>query len=160
MDIKIYDAEAVISKKGGGRKSGVRYANYTKAIAPHIEWLLEQIEKSADDAIRVKVADFAAATGFKMQKVVDGHAVSGPGLNPTSVTWGFKYSLFHSGIVFTVGKVEDGQPVMIMRRKAEGDELPASLKDKTDESVLEGTDETDKNDETDGIEDNEDSEQN
>lgn len=155
MDIKIYSAEDVVSKKGGGRKSGVRYANYTKAVGPHIEWLFEKIDASKDGAIRIKVADLAAATGFHMQKVVDGHAVSGPGLNPTSVTWGFKYSLFHKGIVLTTGKVEDGQPVMIMRRKSEGDELPKSLRDKTDESVLEGTDiDDDETEETENSEQN------
>lgn len=131
MDIRIINAEEVISRKGGGKKHGARYANYTKAVAPHIDWLKEQIGNSKDGAIRIKLADFASACGMKMKKVADGKVVEGtPGLDPTSVGWGFKYSLFHAGISYNMGKVEDGQPVMIMRLKVEGDELPKSLQDK------------------------------
>ena len=137
MEIPIYGAEAVISRKGGGKKHGARYANYTKAVEPHIEWIREQIEKSGDGAIRVKLSDFAAACGMKMKKVVDGKVVEGtPGLDPTSVGWGFKYALFHSGISYNMGKVEDGQPVMIMRNKVAGEELPKSLQDKTGTAVV------------------------
>src|SRR3972149_9993137 len=131
MDIRIIGAEEVISRKGGAKKSGARCGSYTKAVQPHIDWLKEQIEKSKDGAIRIKLSDFAAACGMKMQKVVDGKVVEGSvGLHPTSAGWGFKYSLFHAGITYNMGKVEDGQPVMIMRRKLEGDVLPASLQDK------------------------------
>ena len=135
MDIRIIGAEEVISKKGG-KKHGARYANYTKAIAPHLDWLKEQIAASKDGAIRIKLADFAAACGMKMKKVVEGKVVDGtPGLDPTSVGWGFKYSLYHAGISYNMGKVEDGQPVMIMREKVEGEELPKSLQDKTGAGV-------------------------
>jgi hypothetical protein len=131
MELKLFEAEDVVSRRHGGKKAGARYGNYSKAIQPHLEWLNEQIEKSADKTIRIKLADFAAATGFKMQKVVDGKVVeNSPGLNPTSLGWGYKYSLFHSGITYNMGKVEDGQPVMIMRKKVDGDVLPASLQDK------------------------------
>jgi hypothetical protein len=131
MELKLFEAEAVVSRKHGGKKSGARYGNYTKAIKPHLAWLNEQIDAAKDGTIRVKLADFAAATGFKMQKVVDGKVVENSGgLNPTSLGWGFKYSLFHSGITYNMGKVEDGQPVMIMRKKVDGDVLPASLQDK------------------------------
>ena len=132
MNLQLYEADEIISRKHGGKKSGARYGNYSKAVKAHLDWLFEQIDNSKDGAIRVKLADFAAATGFKMQKVVDGKVVDGtPGLNPTSLGWGFKYSLFHAGISYNMGKVEDGQPVMIMRRKMDGDILPASLQDKT-----------------------------
>lgn len=131
MKLQLYEADEVVSRKGRGKKSGARYANYSKAIGQHLDWLFEQIDGSKDGAIRVKLADFAAATGFKMQKVVEGKVVEGSnGLNPTSLGWGFKYALFHAGITYNMGKVEDGQPVMIMRRKLEGDVLPASLQDK------------------------------
>ena len=64
------------------------------------------------------------------------------GLNPTSLGWGFKYGLFHLGITYNMGKVEDGQPVMIMRRKMDGDILPASLQDKKVAEVVAETEET------------------
>jgi hypothetical protein len=131
MELQLYEAEDVVSRRHGGKKAGARYGNYSKAIQQHLDWLFEQIDKSPDKTIRIKLADFAAATGFKMQKVTEGKVVeNSPGLNPTSLGWGFKYSLFHSGITYNMGKVEDGQPVMIMRRKVEGDVLPASLQDK------------------------------
>lgn len=132
MNLQLYEADEIVSRKGGkGKKSGARYGNYSKAVKAHLDWLFEQIDNSKDGAIRIKLADFAAATGFKMQKVKEGKVVEGtPGLNPTSLGWGFKYSLFHLGITYNMGKVEDGQPVMIMRRKMDGDVLPASLQDK------------------------------
>ena len=147
MDIKIIDAGEIISRRGGGgRKSGARYGNYTKAIAPHLDWLKEQIAESDDGMIRIKLADFANECGMKMKKVVSGKAVDGTGLDPVSVGWGFKYALYHAGIVFTTGKVDDGQPVLIMRMKIEGDELPKSLQDKTEgegvDETGEGVDET------------------
>lgn len=135
MDIKIIPATEVLSRKGGGKKHGARYGNYTKAVAPHIEWLKEQIAESVasgDGAIRIKLADFAAECGMKMKKVIDGKTVEGtPGLDPTSVGWGFKYALFHAGIFASSGKIDDGQPVMILRAKTDADELPKSLQDKT-----------------------------
>jgi hypothetical protein len=148
MNLQLYEAGEVISRKGGGKKHGARYANYSKAIGAHLDWLFEQIDASKDKTIRIKLADFAGATGFKMQKVTDGKVVEGtPGLNPTSLGWGFKYSLYHAGITYNMGKVEDGQPVMIMRRKVEGDMLPASLQEKkgavaeTEETAAEGEEE-------------------
>jgi hypothetical protein len=131
MNLQLYEAEDVVSRRHGGKRTGARYANYSKAIAPHLDWLFGQIDAAKDHTIRIKLADFAAATGFKMQKVKDGKVIeNSPGLNPTSLGWGFKYSLFHAGITYNMGKVEDGQPVMIMRKKVEGDVLPASLQDK------------------------------
>ena len=131
MNLKLIEAGEVISRRHGGKKSGARYASYSKAIGPHLNWLNEQIEAAKDGIIRIKLADFAAATGFKMQKVTEGKVVEGSnGLNPTSLGWGFKYALYHAGITYNMGKVEDGQPVMIMRKKVEGDVLPASLQDK------------------------------
>jgi hypothetical protein len=132
MNIKLYEAEDVISKKGGGKKHGARYAGYTKAITEHLPWLFEKIAEDKDGIIRVKLADFAAACHMKMQKVTDGKVVEGSaGLNPTSLGWGFKYALFHAGIAYNMGKVDDGQQVMIMKKRVEGDVLPASLQEKT-----------------------------
>jgi hypothetical protein len=131
MELQLYEAEDVTSRRRGGKKTGTRYANYSRAIQQHLAWLNDQIDAAKDHTIRVKLDDFAKACGFKMQKVKDGKVVEGsPGLNPTSLGWGFKYALFHAGITYNMGKVEDGQPVMIMRKKVEGDELPTSLQDK------------------------------
>jgi len=131
MKLQLFEAEDVVSRKHGGKKSGARYGNYSRAIKEHLPWLFEKIDEAKDHTIRVKLSDFADATGFKMQKVVEGKAVDEPGkLNPTSLGWGFKYSLFHAGIMYNMGKVEDGQPVMIMRRKVDSDVLPVSLQDK------------------------------
>ena len=143
MKLQLYEADEIVSRRHGGKKSGARYGNYAKAIKQHLDWLFGEIDKSKDGAIRIKLADFAAATGFKMQKVTEGKVVEGSsGLNPTSLGWGFKYSLFHAGIMYNAGKVEDGQPVMIMRRKVEGDMLPASLQDKKTEAGGAGAEET------------------
>jgi len=129
MNIVLYEAEDVVSRKGGSRKSGARYAKYAKPVGEHLDWLFEQIDASKDKTIRIKLSEFAKECGFTIQKVVNGKAIPGPGLNPTSVTWAFKYVLFHAGIMTRAGKVGDGQPIMIMTRKTEDDTLPASLQD-------------------------------
>lgn len=128
MDIKIIGADEVISRKGGGKRHGAKYADYAAALKPHVEWLDDQIENSEDGAIRVKLADFAKACGKVMKKVVNGEVVpNAPGLDPTSLGWGFKYVLFHAGFGLTMGKIDDGQPVMVIRKKVDGEMLPASL---------------------------------
>ena len=133
MSLQLFEAGDVISRKGhGGKKTGARYPAYTKGVAKHLDWLKEQIAASKDVADRIKLSDFAKECGMTMKKVVDGAVVEGSaGLAPVSVGWGFKYALYHAGIVYNAGKVEDGQPVMIMRLKTEGDELPKSLQEKT-----------------------------
>jgi hypothetical protein len=150
MELKLFEAEDVVSRRHGGKKAGARYGNYSKAIQPHLNWLNEQIAGSKDGAIRIKLEDFAKATGFKMQKVKEGKVVEGSGgLNPTSLGWGFKYSLYHAGITYNMGKVEDGQPVMIMRKKVDGDVLPTSLQDKkVGGAVVETEEETGPEEET------------
>ncbi len=143
MDVEIYSAEDVIARRGkGGKRAGAKYADYAAAIKPHLEWLREQIEGSEDGMIRVKLADFAKACGKTMKKVVGGKVVDGSaGLDPTSLGWGFKYVLFHAGYFFTlgkVGKVGDEQPVMIIRKKNEGDMLPRSLAKYDEENTVTG----------------------
>ncbi len=129
MEIEILGAEDIVSKRGrGGKKSTTKYADYAAAIKPHRQWLIEQIEGAEDGTIRVKLADFAKACGKVMKKVVDGKTVDGsPGLDPTSLGWGFKYVLYHAGFFFTMGTTEDRQPVLILRKKIESDVLPTSL---------------------------------
>lgn len=148
MDIKLYEANDVVGRKGG-KKSGVRYAKYAKPVGEHLDWLFEQIDASKDKTIRIKLSEFAKECGFDIQKLKDGKAVPGPGLNPTSVAWGFKYVLFHAGIMTHAGKVGDGQPIMIMTRVVEGDALPASLQDDVEVSETSETDEIGETDETD-----------
>lgn len=129
MEIQVYDASEIIARRGkGGKKGGAKYADYAAAIKPHLTWLDEQIDGATDKTVRVKLADFAKACGKNMKKVTNGEVVPGAvGLDPTSLGWGFKYVLYHAGFAFNMGKVEDGQPVMIIRKKTEGDVLPASL---------------------------------
>ena len=132
MSLKLYDSADVISRKGGGgKKSGARYPAYTKGVTKVLDFLNGAIEESKDGYARVKLADLAAEAGMKMKTVVEGKAVdNAPGLHPTSVGWGFKYALFNAGIYATSAKVGDGQPILVMRKKQEGDELPKSLQDK------------------------------
>lgn len=136
MDIQMYESSDVTGKRSRGKSN--KYADYIAAVKPHIEWLTEQVEASKDGAIRVKLADFAKACGKVMKKVDNGKVVTtSPGMDPTSLGWGFKYTLFQYGFFLTTGKVENGQPVMIIRKKTEYDVLPKSLRPdvETDTSV-------------------------
>ena len=115
MDIKLFDASEMKTGRGGGKRgTGEKYAKYKTAIAPHVEFLKNAIEDSADGTIRVAVTDLAKSMGMT-------------GRHETSIYWGLKYVLFHEGIVVTTGQTKDGSPVLIMRNKVEGDVLPESL---------------------------------
>jgi hypothetical protein len=140
MDIQVYEATDVVARRGkGGKKGGAKYADYAAAVKQHLPWLDEEIEKSVDKTIRVKLADFSKACGKIMKQIVNGEVKPGAqGLDPTSLVWAYKYVLYHAGFFFTTGKVEDGQPVMIIRKIREGDVLPASLA-KYDAAVAAGT---------------------
>lgn len=115
MEIKLFEPEDMKTGRGGGKKGGgERYAKYKTAIAPHVEFLKEGISESKDGNVRVRVADLAKAMGMV-------------GKHETSIYWGLKYVLFGEGLVVTTGQTKDGEPVLIMREKVEGDVLPASL---------------------------------
>lgn len=113
MAIKIVPASEVRSGKGGGKR-GIRYAKYALALAPILDDLKEEIKKNK--TIRVMVADIAREMGKEYV-----------GLNPTSLHWGIKYSLFEEGIVVETGTHKTGEKVLVMRARTEGDILPASL---------------------------------
>ncbi len=115
MDIKLFEPEDMKTGRGGGKRGGgEKYAKYKVAIAPHIAFLKEGIAGSKDGQIRVKTADLSKAMGMA-------------GKHETSIYWGLKYTLFGEGIVVTTGQTKDGEPVLIMREKKEGETLPSSL---------------------------------
>ena len=115
MDIKLFEPEDMKTGRGGGKKgTGERYAKYKNAVAPHVAFLKEGIGMAKDGSIRVRVADMAKAMGMT-------------GKHDTSIYWGLKYTLFSEGLVVTTGQTKDNEPVLIVREKKEGDQLPASL---------------------------------
>lgn len=115
MDIKLFEPEDMKTGRGGGKKgTGEKYAKYRAAIAPHVAFLKQGIEESKDKQIRVAVDDLAKTMGMA-------------GKHETSIYWGLKYTLFAEGIVVTTGQTKDGDAVLIMRERKEGDILPASL---------------------------------
>lgn len=115
MDIKLFEPEDMKTGRGGGKKgTGERYSKYRNAVAPHVVFLKEKIAASKDESIRVRVTDIAKAMGMV-------------GKHETSIYWGLKYVLFGEDIVVTTGQTKDNEPVLVMRKKQEGDTLPASL---------------------------------
>ncbi len=115
MEITLFEPEDMKTGRGGGKKgSGERYLKYKNAIAPHVGFLKENIAGSKDGSIRVKVEDLAKTMGMS-------------GKHETSIYWGLKYVLFAEDIVVTTGQTKDNEPVLIMREKREGDQLPVSL---------------------------------
>jgi hypothetical protein len=115
MDIKLFEPEDMKTGRGGGKKgSGEKYSKYRSAIAPHVAFLRDGIEGSKDGNVRVKVEDLAKAMGMT-------------GKHETSIYWGLKYVLFGEGLVVTTGQTKANEPVLVIRKKKEGDKLPDSL---------------------------------
>ncbi len=115
IEIPLVDVEDVKTGRGGGKRgTGQKYAKYGAAAEPLVEFFRESIAGSADGVIRVKVDDIAKQMGMT-------------GKHETSIYWGLKFTLFQKGIVVTTGQTKNGEPVLIMREKKEGDALPASL---------------------------------
>lgn len=115
MDIKLFDADEMKTGKGGGKRgTGEKYSKYKNAIAPHLQFLKDEIEKKADGMIRVKVDDIAKAMGMPVK-------------HPTSIYWGLKFVLFNEGIVVTTGQTIHDEPALVMRKRLPGDTLPDSL---------------------------------
>jgi len=123
--IEFVAVEDVKSGRGsGGKGSGAKYAKYTDAMVPLVPHLKEQIAKAKDGVIRVKNKDIAKELGGSFVK-----------LNATSLYWGLKSSLFEQGIVVGTGTHRDGDKILTMREKVEGDVLPASLSKNKKEQV-------------------------
>ena len=115
ISIPLFEVEDMKTGRGGGKRgTGQKYAKYGAAVEPMIGFLEESIEKAKDGTIRVKVTDIAKQIGMT-------------GKHETSIYWGLKFSLFQKGFVVTTGQTLKGDPVLVIRRKKEGDVLPASL---------------------------------
>lgn len=115
MTIPLIAANEVITGRGRGRKeTGERYSKYKNAIAPHIEFLQDEVAKSNDGSIRVLVTDIAKTLNMT-------------GKHETSIYWGLKYVLFTEGLVVTTGQTKSNEAVLIIRERKEGDVLPTSL---------------------------------
>lgn len=113
MTIEILAAEDVKSGRTGTRTHGEKYSKYTVAIKPMVDRFKDEIAKSTDAKIRVRIGDLKQELGLTK--------------NETSVYWGLKYSLFKEGIVVETGTHKDGSKVLVMRTKTDTDMLPASL---------------------------------
>lgn len=115
INIPLFEVEDMKTGRGGGKRgTGQKYAKYGSAIEPTVPFLEESIDASKDGTIRVKVSDIAKQMGMT-------------GKHETSIYWGLKFTLFQKGLVVTTGQTKAGDPVLVIRRKKEGDALPASL---------------------------------
>jgi hypothetical protein len=130
MVIEFVSADEVRTGRGG-KGNGVKYKAYSEALAPLVSSLKEQIEKNKEGIIRIKNKDLAKEMGGTFAKK-----------NATSIYWGTKYSLFREGIVVSTGTHRDGDKILTMRMKVEGDVLPNSLekigKKSEDSSISKG----------------------
>lgn len=123
MTMELIGIDEVKAGRGTG-SNGEKYAKYAVAIAPHVNWLKEQIDASETGLIRVRSKDVAATMGEDFVK-----------RNATSIYWGLKYSLFQKGIVVDTGTLKTGDKLLAMRYAKEGDKLPPSLTKKAEAKV-------------------------
>jgi hypothetical protein len=131
MAINLIDAEDVRSGRHGVAK-GIRYGKYAEAINSHVPQLKEQIAKH--NVIRVRISDIANEMGGEFTKK-----------NATSIYWGLKYVLFDQGIVVGNATHKTGDKLLVMRKRVDGDVLPASLAKNDDDKDV-GVDEKKDND--------------
>ena len=138
MTIPLVEANEMITGRGGGKRGhGEKYAKYKNAIAPHVQFLKDEVAKSKDGNIRVLATDLAKTLNMI-------------GKHETSIYWGLKYVLFAEGLVVMTGQTKSNEPVLIIRERKEGDVLPTSLtKTNTTTEATEATeaDEVDEEDE-------------
>jgi hypothetical protein len=120
--IPLVDVGDVKSGRGGGKRGkGERYPKYVNALARHVDWIKEEIEKSKDGHIRIRTADLAKNMEMRLK------TNRGPGLHPTSFYWGVKYAAFHEGLAVVTGQTKGGESILAFRLAIEEDELPPSL---------------------------------
>lgn len=143
MTIPLVEASEVVTGRGGGKKkSGEKYSKYKNAIAPHVQFLKDEVARSKDGNIRVLATDLAKTLNMI-------------GKHETSIYWGLKYVLFADGLVVTTGQTKSNEPVLIIRERKEGDVLPTSLTktnattEVTEADEVDEVDEIDENIETD-----------
>ncbi len=123
--LELVSEDDVIGKgRGKGKTKGQKYGKYIKAIAPQLDWIEEEIEKSKEGSIRMRVADIAKEMGKEFTTK-----------HETSVYWGLKYSLFQDGIVVDQTTHKDGSKILVMRQATEDDRLPQSLSKYLDTDV-------------------------
>lgn len=135
MTIPLIAANEVTTGRGRGRKgSGERYLKYKNAIAPHVEFLQDEVAKSKDGNIRVLATDLAKTLNMT-------------GKHETSIYWGLKYVLFAEGLVVTTGQTKNNESVLIIRERKEGDVLPTSLTKTNTTTEVTEADEVDDEDE-------------
>lgn len=116
MAIPLVEPEEV-QIRGGGRTKGEKYARYAQAVAHLIPWLTEQIEKSPDGKIRIRIKDIAKEMGSEFEKKGN-----------TAMYWGLKFVLFHNGIVVNMGGSDKQEnKLLLLRKGTDADKLPASL---------------------------------
>jgi predicted type IV restriction endonuclease len=93
-----------------------KYKEYARAISPHLMFIKEQIGKSPNGTIRIRIGDMSRSLGMDFINK-----------NPTSIYWGLKYILFQKGIIICTETQESGEKMFVMRYACSGDKLPPSL---------------------------------
>lgn len=130
--IRLVAASELSSGRGGGKKgSGERYAEYRSRVKPIAGWLRGEIGKAPDKTVRVLTQEIADAIGMPL-KIEKG----GAGLHKTSLYWGLKRALFFEDVIVSTGTTQAGAPVLVMRKKGEGDRLPRSLLSEEERTAL------------------------
>ena len=122
MAIPLVNVEDIRTGKGHGARKGSgtgKYSKYRIGLEPQVPWLREEIGKSKDGSIRVKVNDILKTITQNVGGTVGRHS--------TSVYWGTKYILYQEGLWVTQAKTKKGDDALVIRKATEDDKLPPSL---------------------------------
>lgn len=125
MTIELINEQEVKVGRGAGKKPrgiGKKYENYRLAIENIVPFLKENLEKSEDATIRIKIIDIVKEMDKEME-IGDKFEYK----HSTSILWGLKFTLFNEGIMVRSGKHKDGSDLLILSFRKENDTLPPSL---------------------------------
>ena len=130
-EITLVLAEDVKPRTGGKTKSE-KYGKYARAVAGLIPWLEENINKSPDQRVIIKISDMTKELGPEYEKKSD-----------SAIYWALKFVLFHNGIFVDTATHKGGGKLLVMRKATTEDRLPGSLTKNIDTPEVPEEDNTD-----------------
>lgn len=98
------------------RRVNIRFIEYRSVIDPLIPTIKEQIKKSDNGEIAIRISNIKNIMGNSFISKDD-----------TTIIWALRYILFFEGIIATQKRHKDGSNLLIMRTGNEDDTLPDSM---------------------------------
>ncbi len=89
---------------------------YSETIAPIIVFIQENLNKSLEKKILIRINDIKREMGLPFEDMPD-----------MGIYWALKYTIFNQGIIVEFGRNIEYRPLLIFRPKSEFDKLPPKI---------------------------------